>query len=238
MSDSDFGPVGDPPIVQGGTDYYTTDGYGRKTWLVDRRLLDEAQARIAELEAAHEEFALTLGYAEDCRPSGHGVRVATLAEMVEPIKQAFSDARDADLAAERDRWKGAYEKATQALPEPSEYDHDTGSARWNNYPFVAQCGGDISIGAPSEQVYVLNIAEAGVFAASVNAAAARADRLESEATADDVVEKAAPREVIEDAKSLYEREGWSGCDGSSWERLSPATRDGWIYAAGLLRGES
>lgn len=58
-----------------------------------------------------------------------------------------------------------------------------------------------------------------------------ADRLDAARSAEGEREQR-----IEAAKGLYEREGWSGCDGLSWDRLSPATRDGWIYAAGLLRG--
>ncbi|SDT83693.1 hypothetical protein [Gordonia westfalica] len=50
MSDIGFGPVGDPPIIHGGNSYVTRDGYGRPTYLVDRRLLEKAEARIAELE--------------------------------------------------------------------------------------------------------------------------------------------------------------------------------------------
>lgn len=32
-------------------------------------------------------------------------------------------------------------------------------------------------------------------------------------------------------REVYERHGWSGCDGSSWDRLSQAARDGWEFAA-------
>ncbi|USH45580.1 hypothetical protein SEA_PHABULOSO_85 [Gordonia phage Phabuloso] len=39
MSDIGFGPVGDPPIVN---HYPLEDDYGRKTPLVDRRLLEQA----------------------------------------------------------------------------------------------------------------------------------------------------------------------------------------------------
>ncbi|QYC53744.1 hypothetical protein SEA_LEROY_78 [Gordonia phage Leroy] len=45
MSDIGFGPVGDPPIVN----HYAHDDYGRVTQLVDRRLLEQAEVRIAEV---------------------------------------------------------------------------------------------------------------------------------------------------------------------------------------------
>lgn len=32
-------------------------------------------------------------------------------------------------------------------------------------------------------------------------------------------------------QSVYIRDGWSGCEGSSWERVSPAVREGWETAA-------
>ena len=32
-------------------------------------------------------------------------------------------------------------------------------------------------------------------------------------------------------RSVYIRDGWSGCEGSSWEQVSPAVREGWEAAA-------
>lgn len=32
-------------------------------------------------------------------------------------------------------------------------------------------------------------------------------------------------------EEYYIEHGWSGCDGSSWKRLTQATRDGWEAAA-------
>lgn len=40
-------------------------------------------------------------------------------------------------------------------------------------------------------------------------------------------------------RSLYDRVGWSGCDGSSWDRVPPAVQRGWEeaarYEAAILR---
>lgn len=33
------------------------------------------------------------------------------------------------------------------------------------------------------------------------------------------------------AEELYRAYGWSGCAGAAWDRLAPATREGWEYAA-------
>lgn len=35
-------------------------------------------------------------------------------------------------------------------------------------------------------------------------------------------------------QQVYEQHGWSGCDGSHWRNLPPATRDGWDFAARIL----
>lgn len=41
---------------------------------------------------------------------------------------------------------------------------------------------------------------------------------------------------VEKAEQLYREHGWSGCAGSAWERLAPATREGWEHAAHLAPG--
>ena len=39
-------------------------------------------------------------------------------------------------------------------------------------------------------------------------------------------------------REVYEENGWSGCEGSAWEHLSPATREGWEFAARALTARS
>lgn len=43
-----------------------------------------------------------------------------------------------------------------------------------------------------------------------------------------------PRAELSAARELYEEHGWSGCAGSEWDRLPPATQDGWRFAAERL----
>lgn len=40
-----------------------------------------------------------------------------------------------------------------------------------------------------------------------------------------------PERVTLTGEDLYAQHGWSGCDGSHWRNLSPATREGWEFAA-------
>ncbi|MEJ9078551.1 DUF349 domain-containing protein [Gordonia malaquae] len=63
-----------------------------------------------------------------------------------------------------------------------------------------------------------------------------AKRLEREhRAAQEKAEQDAAREaLIEKARNLYDNVAWSGCDGSSWDRLPEAAQQGWLYAAGLL----
>lgn len=40
-------------------------------------------------------------------------------------------------------------------------------------------------------------------------------------------------ETITPGQALYEKKSWSGCDGSRWSTLPPATREPWELAASL-----
>lgn len=54
------------------------------------------RADLAKARNDHQEFALAIGFASDHRPEGHGVWVPELADMVDPINEALSSARDHD----------------------------------------------------------------------------------------------------------------------------------------------
>lgn len=49
-----------------------------------------------------------------------------------------------------------------------------------------------------------------------------------------VVSQQATVEQAVTGRQVYEEHGWGGCEGAAWDRLAPATRDGWEFAAGLL----
>ncbi|AXH49035.1 hypothetical protein HOT72_gp076 [Gordonia phage Apricot] len=203
MSDIGFGPVGDPPIIY---DTERTDGYGRVTRLVDRRLLEQAQARIKAVEA----FAHSL--MEDEVTGDSGLDRESEGIIVEHSRMIGSNILDAlNGAAERDRWKAAYEKTTHALPEP-----DAGNpAHWR---FAADLiPGDWRLRSGDTAVSGIIQREA--------------DRLESEATADDAVEKAA---------QAY----WQTQEDFDWDTVTDddkaLVRDGVraaLHSAGLLRGD-
>ncbi|MGV0785201.1 hypothetical protein [Mycolicibacterium sp. XJ775] len=62
--------------------------------------------------------------------------------------------------------------AVVRLPEsPSEYWGPEHQPQWNHYPFTRVDGDQVEIGARSEHVFRINVAEARVFAADVLAAA-------------------------------------------------------------------
>ena len=67
--------------------------------------------------------------------------------------------------------------AVVELPaRPSEYWGPEHQPQWNHYPYTRVDGQDIEIGARSEHVFRVSVAEARIFAADVIAAAAEADR--------------------------------------------------------------
>lgn len=51
---------------------------------------------LAKARNDRQEFALAIGFASDHRPEGHGVWVPELVDMVDPINEALSSARDHD----------------------------------------------------------------------------------------------------------------------------------------------
>ncbi|WNM74480.1 hypothetical protein SEA_BEARBQ_78 [Gordonia phage BearBQ] len=160
MSDIGFGPVGDPPIIY---DTSTTDGYGRVTRLVDRRLLEQAQARIAKLER---ELRPNSPLRQQADTYQRILRHPEIYRHMRECNKSRSDqimARIDDLAAERDHWRAEAEKA-----------HTPDASNPAHLRFAA----DIMAADPQ-----------GLDGAEWLRAAA--DRLESEATADDVVEKVA-----------------------------------------------
>ena len=158
MSDIGFGPVGDPPIVH---DFGVRDGYDRVVRMVDRRLLEQAQARIAELEAQWtEEQERSIQWADPFL-SALGLPTAWIEWGV--WNAVHSDdvvAAVERLAAERDHWRAEAEKART----PAE-----------------KLRAAANVLAEYQQRH-------GAGCANADDLHAEADRLESEATADDVVE--------------------------------------------------
>ncbi|UAW08324.1 hypothetical protein SEA_WHITNEY_77 [Gordonia phage Whitney] len=219
MSDIGFGPVGDPPIIY---DTFTTDGYGRKTPLVDRRLLEQAQARIAELEAAHRsdrnerwDDSVAPGgmvcaecgdpvESEPCELHGGGLEVADLVrgQLHEALNQRN------EYRAERDHWRAEAEKArtrcSQLMHDIAETDDltpDAGSISISP-PVIDYLGEGRNVASMYEGAADKLDRNMHIGGSNMRASVARtlrdvasaprrqaADRLESEATADDVVEK-------------------------------------------------
>ncbi|UTN91542.1 hypothetical protein SEA_PERIWINKLE_88 [Gordonia phage Periwinkle] len=203
MSDIGFGPVGDPPIVN----HYAHDDYGRVTQLVDRRLLEQAEVRIAEvgvfarsllgdqvdgdtpgLDSESEGIVVAHSHLigrriQDIIDGKHSPIVVPESRNACSIVDDILERQDGEsshnaarrVVAERDHWKAAYEKATQALPEPAQ-----------------KLRAAANVLAEYQQHH-------GAGCANADDLHAEADRLESEATADDVVEKVDAREVIEHA---------------------------------------
>ncbi|AZS12352.1 hypothetical protein SEA_KENNA_76 [Gordonia phage Kenna] len=155
MSDIGFGPVGDPPIIY---DTSTTDGYGRVTRLVDRRLLEQAQARIAELER---ELRPNSPLRQQADTYHRILRHPEIYRHTRECGKSMSDQimqRIDALAAERDHWRAEAEKAR--TPDASN-------------PAHLRFAADVLIGAPMS-------------ASVADWLRAEADRLESESTTDDV----------------------------------------------------
>lgn len=267
MSDA-YSKVGDPPIVH---DFGVRDGYDRVVRLVDRRLLGQAQARIAELEAAHRsdrnerwDDSVAPGgmvcaecgdpvESEPCELHGGGLEVADLVrgQLHEALNQRN------EYRTERDHWRAEAEKAH--TPERmldvlarhryyqtgrTQYDCICGipcgtRSGWDNHlNRVVQSVLDDHAEADRlesestadgllptvEESHRLDNATldrlAGHFGIEVPAEARR-----PEATADDVVEKAA--QAIRDGD-------WPGGDWTNAEEKDIARA---LHSAGLLRGD-
>lgn len=108
--------------------------------------------------SAREKVAMALQAAEaDCLERGEVMGYSVLADA----------AIDAHLEALK-----ADGYAVVKLPEsPSEYWGPAHQPQWNHYPFTRVDGDQVEIGARSEHVFRINVAEARVFAADVLAAA-------------------------------------------------------------------
>ncbi|SDT83694.1 hypothetical protein SAMN04488548_10114 [Gordonia westfalica] len=113
MSDIGFGPVGDPPIIHGGNSYVTRDGYGRPTYLVDRRLLEKAEARIAELEDQLRPMSPLRQQADTY------LRILRHPEIYRHLRAGAGswsdqiDARITTVAADRDHWAACRARSDQ-----------------------------------------------------------------------------------------------------------------------------
>ncbi|SDT84477.1 hypothetical protein [Gordonia westfalica] len=184
MSDIGFGPVGDPPIIHGGNSYVTRDGYGRPTYLVDRRLLEKAEARIAELEDQLRPMSPLRQQADTY------LRILRHPEIYRHLRAGAGswsdqiDARITTVAADRDHWRAEAEKARD-LPAP-----DAGNPEHLRFAANILIDRALKLGVKFRAEAAL-----GPFNADELRNAAR--RLESEATADDVVERI--------ARELYRR---------------------------------
>ncbi|WVX88138.1 hypothetical protein SEA_LITNINMCQUEEN_82 [Gordonia phage LitninMcQueen] len=201
MSDIGFGPVGDPPIVN---HYPLEYGYGRKTPLVDRRLLEQAQARI-------QDWRNKVSSALGVRPGEMNYTTEEAVAKVEDLAvtiQGLRNARDqwkserdrykSDLTAmtlERGRWLLESERTSRENERlAAERDHWRAEAEKARTPDASNPKDLRSVADLLERV--INVRRSPNTCPDLRAAA---DRLESEATADDVVEKVDAREVIEHA---------------------------------------
>ncbi|QSL99830.1 hypothetical protein SEA_ODAY_86 [Gordonia phage ODay] len=260
MSDIGFGPVGDPPIVN---HYPLKDGYGRTTPLVDRRLLEQAQAWAAWLLAEQEhEYEAALDGLESERddPYSEANQAASAWKVVAshpligdistlPERGSYAEmvrARLDEIAAERDHWRAEAEKARTrfndlwAIHDATVTPDETVGPE-QPVPGRKDCGvrtDGISFGAPC----IRPRGHAGDYhqndAGSRWSVLKAADRLESEATADDVVEKADPREVIEHAIRDSSAGPWLQLPGPVDLTPNLVTHiHEHLASAGLLRGD-
>ncbi|AMS03301.1 hypothetical protein BJD62_gp58 [Gordonia phage Lucky10] len=233
MSDIGFGPVGDPPIIY---DTSTTDGYGRVTQLVDRRLLEQAQAWAAWLIAEQEhEYETALDELErerddPCSQTNQNAaawRVVASHPLIGAIEKlpergTYAEmvrARLDALAAERDHWRAEAEKARTP---------DAGN------PAHLRSVADLL-------ERVINVRRSPNTCPDLRAAA---DRLESEATADDVVEPYsrdgynAAQRIENAAREIAKTRGWDWINGPLHHREACWRDARALHSAGLLRGES
>lgn len=189
MSDIGFGPVGDPPIIY---DTERTDGYGRVTRLADRRLLEQAESRIAKLER---ELRPNSPLRQQADTYQRILRHPEIYRHTRECGKSMSDQimqRIDALAAERDHWRAEAEKARTPdastrvwLDGRNRVVFQDDDDRYHQYDLTTgHCVQTFMYTAFRDQWTPLFPA---------------ADRLESEATTDDVVEKADVREVIEHA---------------------------------------
>ncbi|WVX88627.1 hypothetical protein SEA_CHEESETOUCH_85 [Gordonia phage CheeseTouch] len=207
MSDIGFGPVGDPPIIY---DTSTTDGYGRVTRLVDRRLLEQAESRIAELERQLRPNSPLRQQADTYhRILRHPEIYRHTRECGKSMSDQIMQRIDA-LAAERDHWRAEVEKACTP---------------------ARRLRAAANVLAEYQQHH-------GAGCANADDLHAEADRLESEATADDVVEKVA-RVLAEAAHDDWDFIVQRGQDREA--AVTRAIRDRYLdtarAVAGLLRGD-
>ncbi|QHJ86415.1 hypothetical protein SEA_KUWABARA_79 [Gordonia phage Kuwabara] len=199
MSDIGFGPVGDPPIIY---DTSTTDGYGRVTRLVDRRLLEQAQARIVELaegqelmQAQRDDIAHwnNVNYAKSCELLSELTEVRKVLQA-EPERECDTAVAARRVVAERDHWRAEAEKArtrcSQLMHDIAETDDLTPDA---DNPAHLRFAAEVAR-------QLCDSRRGGGWYATSCRFTAEADRLESEATADDVEYP----ETLAVAKMIYE----------------------------------
>ncbi|UXE05029.1 hypothetical protein SEA_LTON_56 [Gordonia phage Lton] len=235
MTDIGFGPVGDPPIIY---DTFTTDDYGRKTPLVDRRLLEQAEVRIAEVGV----FARSLlgdqvdGDTPGLDSESEGIVVAhshLIGRRIQDIIDGkhspivVPESRNAcsivDDILERQDGEGSHNAARRVV---AERDHWRAEAEKARTPDAGNPKDLRSVADLLERV--INVRRSPNTCPDLRAAA---DRLESEATADDAVEKAA---------QAY----WQTQEDFDWDTVTDddkaLVRDGVraaLHSAGLLRGD-
>ncbi|AXQ63931.1 hypothetical protein SEA_HORUS_79 [Gordonia phage Horus] len=188
MSDIGFGPVGDPPIIY---DTERTDGYGRVTRLVDRRLLEQAEARIAELERESVEHASTLdNYRTTLDKIAERIDVEAVpyAELPGKVWKFGGDCNRAgqSLTARHkqdiiDRYKAESEQRwNELLAALAERDHWRAEAEKARTPDASNPKDLRSVADLLERV--INVRRSPNTCPDLRAAA---DRLESESTADE-----------------------------------------------------
>ncbi|QAU07218.1 hypothetical protein HOV03_gp78 [Gordonia phage Asapag] len=217
MSDIGFGPVGDPPIIY---DTERTDGYGRVTRLADRRLLEQAQARIVELaegqelmQAQRDDIAHwnNVNYAKSCELLSELTEVRKVLQA-EPERECDTAVAARRVVAERDHWRAEAEKArtrcSQLMHGIAKDDDLTPDA---SNPAHLRFAADVLIGAPMS-------------ASVADWLRAEADRLESEATADGLLPTVEESHQLDNA-TLDRLAGHFGVEVPATARRLEATAD-------------
>lgn len=225
---------GRQPVVN---DMEWTDKYGRTTVLVDRRLLEQAQARIAELETERDCWRTdALGYRDILEQVKRtikvdGVRYAELPKLVHEYGGDCNRAGQSLTARHKqdiiDRYKAESEQRwTELLAALAECDHWRAEAEKARTP---------DAGNPEHWRFAADLipghwrlrsgdtAVAGIFRRE-------ADRLESEATADDVVKKA--RLTLQEVAASHSCSLPPEVPDDPYRRAAQA-----LARAGLLRGD-
>ncbi|UYL87817.1 hypothetical protein SEA_ONEDIRECTION_55 [Gordonia phage OneDirection] len=248
MSDIGFGPVGDPPIIY---DTFTTDDYGRKTPLVDRRLLEQAEVRIAEVGV----FARSLlgdqvdGDTPGLDSESEGIVVAhshLIGRRIQDIIDGkhspivVPESRNAcsivDDILERQDGEGSHNAARRVVAERDHWRAEAEKARTPdaNNPEHLRSVADLL-------ERVINVRRSPNTCPDLRAAA---DRLESEATADDVVEPYsrdgynAAQRIENAAREIAKTRGWDWINGPLHHREACWRDARALHSAGLLRGGS